>query len=127
MQLPPLLNKFEFPRWRTTSKYFPSAIITTCCGFTKKYCIRFTKVIAKMTLELSPGGLRRISEVQSIFEKWRLSCNETSRSRFTELWNNLKLQVTSGNCKSIGYIKGWVLKVRKGSDYEGICLLEEFT
>lgn len=35
----------------------------------KKYCSMFTKVIAKMTLELNLGGLRSISEVQRVSEK----------------------------------------------------------
>lgn len=58
MQLPPVLNNFEFPRGRATSKYFPLAIIMTRYRFTKKYYIKFTKVIAKMTPALNPGGLR---------------------------------------------------------------------
>lgn len=73
----------------------------------------------RWNLELNPGVLGSISEVKSTSEKWRLSCNGIGSSRFTEVWNNLKL---SGNCKSLGYIQGWVFKVRKGQIMKGcIC------
>lgn len=61
MKFPPILNEFEFSRWRSTSKYFPLAIMITCYGYTEKQCIKLTKVIAKVTLELNPGELGSIS------------------------------------------------------------------
>lgn len=85
MKFPPILNKFEFSRWKSTSKYFPLAIMITCCGYIEKRCIKLTKVIAKVTLELNPGERESISVAKSVFEKWRLSGDDTRRGRFTEV------------------------------------------
>lgn len=64
MQLPPLLNKSEFPRWSITN-YFSLAITKTCSWYTEGWYIKWTKVIiAKVILELNTAGLGSISEVK---------------------------------------------------------------
>lgn len=50
------------------NKYFPLVIIS-CYGYTNKWCIKLTKVIAKVTLELNSEELGSISEVKHLFEK----------------------------------------------------------